>query len=68
MDTPAPGLPFEEPIFELEMKIQELQKSEGEQDAEAIRQLQRELKEVCRSKQFRRGKIQRQGRDEPRLC
>jgi acetyl-CoA carboxylase carboxyl transferase subunit alpha len=46
MDTPAPGLPFEEPIFELEMKIQELQKSEGEQDAEAIRQLQRELKEV----------------------
>jgi acetyl-CoA carboxylase carboxyl transferase subunit alpha len=45
MDTPAPGLPFEEPIFELEMRIQELQKSDGEKDAEAIRQLQRELKE-----------------------
>ncbi len=45
MNAPAPGLDFEQPIFDLEARIRELEKSKANrpESAEEIRQLRREL-------------------------
>ncbi len=45
MNAPAPGLDFEQPIFDLEARIRELEKSKANrpESAEEIRRLRREL-------------------------
>lgn len=50
METPAPGLAFEQPIFELEHRLRELrQNSDGSpEQEEEIRQVRRELAEVMK--------------------
>ena len=50
METPAPGLPFEEPIFELEQRLYKLERTSGGKPEveEEIRQLRRELTDVTR--------------------
>lgn len=46
MDTPAPGLAFEQPIFELESRLRKLQQSQAPE--EDVRQLRRELGDVTK--------------------
>ncbi len=48
MDTPAPGLEFEEPIFELEAKIARLEAGDRPDSAEQIRKLRRELTDLTK--------------------
>jgi len=51
METPTPGLAFEQPIYELESRLHQL-KQDPSSDAEyesSVRQLRRELAEVTRS-------------------
>ncbi len=50
MNAPTPGLAFEQPIFELESQLYELQRSAGD-DPEAeqqIRDLRRELADTIK--------------------
>ncbi len=50
METPKPGLAFEQPIYELEVRLQQLLQSAGEKPGaeEEIRRLRRELAETMK--------------------
>lgn len=48
MDTPAPGLDFEQPIYEIEARIRVLQQAADRQSEEQLRRLRRELADVTK--------------------
>ncbi len=49
MDAPAPGFEFEQPIFELRLRIAELLKREGTPELQdEIRQLRREAADLTK--------------------
>jgi acetyl-CoA carboxylase carboxyl transferase subunit alpha len=51
MDTPLPGFEFEQPIFDLMLRVRELEQSadKSAETADRLRQLRRELAEVTRA-------------------
>ncbi len=49
MDVPAPGLDFEQPIYELEARVRALQHATDRRGEEELRRLRRELADVTKS-------------------